>query len=135
MNTDRVFYSMTTGETELQRGLCWCVCSEVFRVKPHTEGRLEPRPDERSVCSTLVLLLPFTHSLALARAGTHTKTRVAWLSCRKPGAAGFPLTRVCVCQVPPSPVIPPWSPCGGYERCFFLLLWIYLDNSSTASAF
>lgn len=75
----RCLLLMTTGETELQRGVCWCVCSEVFSVKPHTKGRLEPRPDERSVCSTLLLLLPFTHSLALARAGTRRESGLAFL--------------------------------------------------------
>lgn len=50
-------------------------------------------------CSTVLLLLPFMHSLALAGAGTHRETRGAWLSCR-----GLPPTCVCICQVPPSPV-------------------------------
>lgn len=67
-------------------------------------------------------------------ARTRRGTRVARLSCRKSGAGGFhpPVSASAkYFQVQ----LPPWSPSGGYERCFFLLLWIYLDNSSAASAF
>lgn len=79
MDTDGDFYSWQLERLNFNEGVCWWVCSEVLRVKPHTKGHLEPRRDERSVCSTLLLLLPFMHSLALAWAGTCRESGLAFL--------------------------------------------------------
>lgn len=124
-----LFFPSWQLETEPQWGAHWCVGSEALRAKPCTRATLSHALMRHAFCSTVLLLLPFMHSLALAGAGTRRETRVAQLLA---GDSHPPLSvSAKYLQVQ----LPPWSPSGGYGRCFFPLLWIYLDNSSTASAF
>lgn len=96
-----LFLFTTTGETELRRGTHRGICLEAFRV----EATLSHALMRGAFCSTVLLLLPFLHSLALAGAGTH---RGAWGG---PAVDSHPPVSVAAKYLQVQ--LPPWSPCGG----------------------
>lgn len=101
------FFSISFFLRQLERLNCneeliGASAQRLSELSPTRGATLSHAPMRGAFCSTVLLLLPFLHSLALAGAGTRREARAVlqWI----------PTTCVCSCQVPPSPVTSLGSP-------------------------